>query len=66
MRLVLDVQRGFLLTQSVSIIISLGMKNGINIYLFIRKEMYKPQALSFIHNLLLYFAKGNKFREIIT
>ena len=50
----------------VSIIISLGMKNGINIYLFIRKEMYKPQALSFIHNLLLYFAKGNKFREIIT
>lgn len=32
----------------VSIIISLGMKNGINIYLFIRKEMYKPQALSFI------------------
>lgn len=37
----------------VSIIISLGMKNGINIYLFIREEMYKPQALSFIHNLLL-------------
>lgn len=32
----------------VSITISLGMKNGINIYLFIRKEMYKPQALSFI------------------
>lgn len=64
-RFILDLDS--LLTKSsdcISVIISLGMKNEINIYLFIRKETNKPQALYFIHHLLLYFANSNISRDI--